>query len=101
LQVVPGPGRGDCLRGSEAVYGLAYLGGGVGVLIEAVSEDALEVVALGAEAVGSGVGHVVGGGVERLCARHQSRVCRIETTVHAQQLCSCVAEDDCESVRGV
>jgi hypothetical protein len=40
---------------SEAVYGLAYLGGGGGILVEAAGEDVLKVVALGAEAVGTGV----------------------------------------------
>src|SRR5271170_6691574 len=35
---------------AEAIYGLAYLRGGFGVLIDASSQDAAEVVALGAKA---------------------------------------------------
>ena len=77
---------------AEAVYGLAYLRGGFGILIDTSGEDAAEVVALGAEAGCSCVREVVGRSVERLCARQEACVCGVESTVHATGLCSWVAE---------
>ncbi len=68
----------------EAVDGLSDLRCGFGILIEAPGENAAEVVALGAEACGSGVGEVVGCGVERLSARQESCICCVESAVHAR-----------------
>jgi hypothetical protein len=68
---------------AEAVDGLSYLRGGFGILIDASGEDATEVVSLGAEACGSGVGQVIGCGVERLRARQESCICCVDSAVHA------------------
>ncbi len=68
---------------AEAVDGLSDLGGSFGVLVDASCEDSAEVVALGAEANGSGVGQVVGCRVERLSARQESGICCVDSAVHA------------------